>query len=212
MAQPRERTSAEFLLYVDYIYKMLTQPQLEAEPPSGLEHAAKTYAMLPHAGSGAIAGLLELLRDRGGRDDLYRIGDDLRMELDDLLPIVEAASLLTFARLEKGDVEITAAGMAFAEADIATRKDMFREEALAHVALLQQMRGCLASKADHAMTLDFFRDILREHLSDQEVERQLETALNWGRYSDILSYDRQDDQIQLYESPPPAKAAVQERE
>jgi NitT/TauT family transport system ATP-binding protein len=212
MAQPRERASAEFLLYVDYIYKMLTQPQLEAQPPSALEHAAKTQAMLPHAGSGAIAGLLELLRDRGGRDDLYRIGDDLRMELDDLLPIMEAASLLSFARLEKGDVEITAAGLAFAEADIAARKRMFREEALAHVALLQQMRSCLASKADHAMTLDFFRDILREHMSDREVGRQLETALDWGRYSDILSYDRQDDQIQLYESPPPAKAAVQERE
>ena len=97
MAHPRERTSAEFLLYVDYIYKMLTQPQLEAQPPSGLEHAAKPYAPLPSARHAAIAGLLELLRDRGGRDDLYRIGDDLRMELDDLLPILEAARLLEFA-------------------------------------------------------------------------------------------------------------------
>jgi NitT/TauT family transport system ATP-binding protein len=210
MAQPRERTSAEFLLYVDYIYKMLTQPELEAQPPSGLAPAAKTYAMLPHARRGAIAGLLELLKDRGGRDDLYRIGDDLRMELDDLLPIVEAASLLSFARLEKGDVEITPAGLAFAEADIGARKDMFREEALAHVALLQQMRSCLAAKADHAMPLDFFRDILREHLSDKEVEQQLDTALNWGRYGDILTYDRQADRIQLYEPPPPVDAAARE--
>jgi NitT/TauT family transport system ATP-binding protein len=210
MAQPRERASAEFLLYVDYIYKMLTQPQLEAQPPFGPEHAAKTYALAPHAGSGAIAGLLELLKDRAGRDDLYRIGDDLKMELDDLLPIVEAASLLSFARLERGDVEITPAGLAFAEADIAARKSMFREEALAHVALLQQMRSCLSSKADHAMTLDFFRDILREHLSDQEVERQLDTALNWGRYSDILTYDRHADRSQLYAPPPPAEAAARE--
>jgi NitT/TauT family transport system ATP-binding protein len=212
MAQPRERVSAEFLLYVDYIYKMLTQPQLEAQPPSGLERAAKTYAMLPHARRGAIAGLLELLNDRGGRDDLYRIGDELRMELDDLLPIVEAASLLGFARLEKGDVEITEQGRAFAEADIADRKTMFREAALAHVALLQQMRSCLASKADHAMPLEFFRDILRRHFSGQEVDRQLETALNWGRYSDILSFDRQADRIELYQPPPPADAAAQERE
>src|ERR1035438_6382284 len=212
MAQPRERTSAEFLLYVDYIYKMLTQPQLEAQPPSGLAQAAKTHAMLPHARRGAIAGLLELLNDRGGRDDLYRIGDDLRMELNDLLPIVEAASLLSFARLEKGDVEITPEGRAFAEADIATRKRMFREAALAHVALLQQMESCLTSKADHAMPLEFFRDLLREHFPDQEVEQQLETALNWGRYSDILSYDRQADRIRLYEPAAPVEAAPQERE
>jgi NitT/TauT family transport system ATP-binding protein len=198
-AQPRERTSAEFLLYVDYIYKMLTQPQLEARPPSGLEHASKAYQTLPHARRGAIAGLLELLR---GRDDLYRIGEDLRMELDDLLPIVEAASLLSFARLEKGDVEITPQGLAFAEADIATRKSLFRDAALAHVALLQQMKSCLDSKANHAMPLQFFRDILREHFSDDEVNRQIETAMNWGRYAEIFSYDREADRIQSYETAP----------
>ena len=31
---PRDHKSAEFLLYVDYIYKLLTQPSLEARPPS----------------------------------------------------------------------------------------------------------------------------------------------------------------------------------
>ena len=208
MSQPRERTSAEFLMYVDYIYKMLTQPQLEAQPPTERERAAKVYAPLPHARHAAIAGLLELLRDRGGRDDLYRIGDDLRMELDDLLPIMEAASLLQFARLEKGDVEITPQGMAFAEADIAARKSLFREAARAHVALLQQMESCLGSKADHAMPLDFFRDILREHSADQEVERQLDTALNWGLYSDIFSYDRQADRLQSPEPAPAVGASV----
>jgi NitT/TauT family transport system ATP-binding protein len=209
MAYPRERTSAEFLLYVDYIYKMLTQPQLEAQPPSGLEHAAKTYAMLPSARHAAIAGLLELLRDRGGRDDLYRIGDDLRMELDDLLPIVEAASLLEFARLEKGDVEVTPAGLAFADADIGARKRLFREAAMAHVPLLQQMGSCLANKKDGALSLEFFRDILREHHADEEVQRQLDTALNWGLYSDLFSYDRQADQIETER--PEEKAAARNR-
>ncbi len=211
MAQPRERTSAEFLLYVDYIYKMLTQPQLEARPPSGLERETKTYQMLPHARRGAIAGLLELLRDRGGRDDLYRIADDLRMELDDLLPIAEAASLLSFARLEKGDVEITPEGRAFAEADIATRKSLFRDAALAHVALFQQMKSCLTSKSDHAMPLEFFRDILRQRFSDQEVNQQIETALNWGRYGDIFTYDRETDRILSYETMPPADGAESAR-
>ncbi len=196
LAHPRERTSAEFLLYVDYIYKMLTQPQLEAQPPTGLGRPARIYAMLPSARHAAIAGLLELLRDRGGRDDLYRIGDDLRMELDDLLPIVEAASLLEFARLEKGGVEITPAGRAYADGDIAARKRLFREAVLAHVVLLQQMGSCLANKADRAMPLEFFRDLLREHLAEQEVERQIDTALNWGLYADLFSYDRQADRIQ----------------
>jgi len=195
MKQPRDRTAAEFLLYVDYIYKMLTQPQLEAQPPSGLEHEPRPHQMLPDARPGAIAGLLELLKDRGGRDDLYRIAEDLRLELDDLLPIVESATLLSFARLEKGDVEITPAGQAFADADIATRKTLFRQATLTNVTLHQQMRGALVGKADHRMGLDFFRDLLCRHFSDDEAERQLATALDWGRYADLFSYDRQADQI-----------------
>ena len=39
------------------------------------------------------------------------------------------------------------------------------------------------------MPLEFFRDILREHFPDQEVERQIATALNWGRYADLFTYD-----------------------
>ena len=75
------------------------------------------------------------------------------------------------------------------------------------MALLQQMASCLASKSDHAMTLEFFRDILREHFSDEEVKRQIETALNWGRYGDIFSYDREGDRILSYAPAPPADAA-----
>lgn len=55
--------------------------------------------MLPHARPGGMAGLLELLQDRGGgHEDLYHVAEDLRMEIDDLLPIVEAAVLLGFAK------------------------------------------------------------------------------------------------------------------
>jgi NitT/TauT family transport system ATP-binding protein len=195
IGQPRERHSAEFLLYVDYIYKLMTQPELQPAPPS----VKAPFQMIPHARRGAIAGLLELLNDHGGRDDLYRIAEELRMEVDDLLPIVEAATLLGFAKSDKGDVEITPQGKAFAEADISTRKDLFREAALAHVALLQQMHSALASKSDHTMPLEFFRDILEQHFPGEEVQRQMDTALNWGRYSDIFTYDSESDRLLLYQ-------------
>jgi len=78
LAQPRERNSAEFLLYVDYIYKLMTQPQLEAGPPVPGETKVP-YQVLPHARRGTIAGLLELLGDRGGKEDLYRIADELHL-------------------------------------------------------------------------------------------------------------------------------------
>jgi len=198
LAQPRERNSAEFLLYVDYIYKLMTQPQLEAGPPVPGETKVP-YQVLPHARRGTIAGLLELLGDRGGKEDLYRIADELHLEVDDLLPIVEAAVLLAFAKSDKGDVEITPEGKAFAEADISTRKRLFRDAALSHVTLLQQMHSALANKSDHTMSLEFFRDLLREHFPDAEVQRQIETALNWGRYADLFTYHADSDRLSLDE-------------
>jgi NitT/TauT family transport system ATP-binding protein len=182
---------------VNYIYKLLTQPELQAGPPSAAQ--PKAWQMVPHARRGAIAGLLELLNGHGGTRDLYQLADELRLEVDDLLPIVEAAALLGFAKSERGDVAITPSGEAFAGADIGARKALFREAILARVALLQQMHSALLSKSDHSLPLEFFRDLLQEQFSDAEVKRQIETALNWGRYGDIFTYDSESDRLVLHE-------------
>jgi NitT/TauT family transport system ATP-binding protein len=203
LAQPRTKNSAAFLMYVDYIYKLMTEPLLKAEPPSGTVRAAKVaYHMLPHSRPGGMAGLLELLNDHGGREDLYHVAEELVMEVDDLLPIIEAASLLGFAASDKGDLQITPLGKQFAEADIATRKRIFREAALANVPLLQQMHNALLSKSDHSLPLEFFRDVLDEHFPREEVQRQVETALDWGRYGDIFTYDSEADRLALYQPAP----------
>jgi len=200
LQQPRDHKAPEFLLYVDYIYKLMTEPQLEASPIAAPGTAAKKpYQMLPHSRPGGIAGLVELLDDRGGKEDLYHIAEDLQMEVDDLLPIIEGATVLKFAKSDKGDIEITPEGKAFVEADITTRKHLFRDAALANVALLQQIYKALIGKSDHTMPLEFYRDILDEHFGPEEVPRQIETALDWGRYADIFEYDSESDRLRLYQ-------------
>ncbi|MFZ0968761.1 MAG: AAA-associated domain-containing protein [Candidatus Acidiferrales bacterium] len=207
LKRPRDRKSAAFLLYVDYIYKVITQPQVEVAPPRvpAGGSARPVPQMLPHSRPGSVSGLLELLVDRGGEEDMYHIAEDLLLEIDDLLPIIETATLLGFATVREGDVVITEHGRRFAEADISTRKMLFREAALARVALLQQMKAALERKSDHKMPLEFFRDILDEHFTAEDVQRQVETALNWGRYAEIFKYDSEADELSLYEPEAPAK-------
>jgi NitT/TauT family transport system ATP-binding protein len=201
LAQPRDRKSASFLVYVDYIYKVMTQPRLELAPPAPGEVARKPpWQMLPHTRPGSIAGLLELLIDHGGEEDLYHVAEQLLLEVDDLLPIVEGATLLGFASAHEGDVKTTPEGEAFAKADIATRKSLFREAALGHVALLQKMKSALETRSDHVMPLEFFHDILDEHFTESEVERQIETALNWGRYAEIFGYDPESGILRLHQA------------
>ena len=207
LPQFRDRKEARFVELVDYIYKVMTQPEVEhvlpgTSPPAG--RTRQKYQMLPHARVGGIAGFLELLQDREGREDLYRLSEDLVMNVEDLLPIVDACVLLGLAVLKEGDVEITPTGVAFAEADIQTRKVLFREAALKRVMVLQQIENILRTKTDHSIPEEFFHDILDEHFSQDEVERQLDTAMNWGRYAEIFARDSETGRLVLAEPLPEA--------
>jgi NitT/TauT family transport system ATP-binding protein len=198
LAQPRSRKSEPFESLVDHIYRVLTQPELEHAMPAEMKSApaapaiaapAPRYIRLPHVRAGGIAGLLEILVDHGGREDLHRVSHQLMLESDDLLPIVEACVLLGFARVEQGDAEITELGRELAAGDIQRRKQIFREALLAHVPILQQIDSALQTKKDGTMLLDFFHDLLDEHFTDGEVHKQLDTAIQWGRYAELFEYD-----------------------
>ncbi len=193
LSQPRDRKSSLFTQLVDYIYTVLTRPDFK--PSNVPERVAirdqrqMHYQMLPHARPGGIAGLLEILIDRGGKDDVYKLADELSFELDDLFPIVDAAQLLGYLKVEEGDAAITESGRLFADSEILKQKELFREAALEHVLLLRQITRALDTKSDHTVPEDFFLDMLDEQFSQDETLRQLETAINWGRYAELFDFD-----------------------
>ncbi|HVW10764.1 MAG TPA: nitrate/sulfonate/bicarbonate ABC transporter ATP-binding protein [Bryobacteraceae bacterium] len=205
--QPRDRKSHQFLRYVDYIYQTLTRPDSEQPlhvggPPS--ERQIAKHEMLPHVRPGGIAGLLEMLPQDGSRIDLYRLAEDLGLEVDDILPIVDGGVLLGFVSLVEGDVEMTDSGRRFADADILTQKELFRDAALKAVPLLDQIRRAVAAKSDHRVTDEFFRDLLDEYFTEEEVQRQLETVIAWGRYAELFDYDAGQKRFFLSEPDPAA--------
>lgn len=206
LPRPRDRKNRRFVELVDYVYKVMTEPDVEHPVPMPVavpgRLAKAKYPMLPHVRPGGITGFVELLSDRDGKEDLYRLAEELLMEVDDLLPIVEAATMLGFATLQEGAVSITAEGRAFAEADILSRKVLFRNAALQRIALLQQIDSILKAKADHSILAEFFHDVLDEHFSEDEVVRQLDTALHWGRYAEIFDYDSNSGRLFLPEAAP----------
>jgi NitT/TauT family transport system ATP-binding protein len=193
LPRPRDRKHPVFTQLVDYIYKVLTRPDAPTAGPVFRTPTAPgkqpKYQMLPHARPGGIAGLLEILADRNGHEDIYRLAETLSYEIDDLLPTVEAAAMMGFLKVSEGDAEITPAGRAFVEADILRRKELFREAAVEHVALLRQITRSLEAKSDHKLADEFFHDLLDEHFTENETILQLETATLWGRYSELFNHD-----------------------
>ena len=195
--QPRDRKSDAFTQLVDYIYKVLTRPDVapteapdqQLAGPRVRDQRQMKYQMLPHARPGGVAGLLELLLDKGGRDDIYRLADDLAFDIDDLFPIVDAAQLLGFLKVEEGDATITERGAEFGNSEILRQKEIFRDAALENILLLRQIRRALEAKSDHTVPEDFFLDMIDEQFSDEESKRQIETAVTWGRYGEIFDFD-----------------------
>ena len=203
LKHPRDRKTAKFVELVDYIYKVMTEPDAEhalpdaettAEiilPKGGIPKEAlkrqeapvrtAKYQMLPHARVGGIAGLIELLRDRDGREDLFRLSEDLVMDVEDLLPILEACVLLGFAWLKEGDVQITPAGITFADADIQTRKVLFRKASLEHVTILKQIDSILKRKSDHSIADEFFHSWNVKRIRPQSLEPVDYTKEMWTR-------------------------------
>jgi NitT/TauT family transport system ATP-binding protein len=151
---------------------------------------------LPHAPIGRVLGLLEHLREApGGREDLYKLGGPLGYQLDDLLPVVEVAKRLGLVQVAAGDIELTAAGRALAAAEEPERKRLLAPQ-VAKLPLVAEIRRDLLGGDARAPRQEFL-DRLRNHFSPSEAERQLQTALDWGRYVEVFDFDPDTEEFVL---------------
>ncbi|WP_293330839.1 AAA-associated domain-containing protein [Microcoleus sp. CAWBG58] len=204
----RDRKTAAFQALVDQVYKILTNPELSCETVAAPTQSTATavsqaqpapspkYQSLPQVRTGAIAGLLELLEDRKEKD-LYRLGQELMLEVDDILPIVEAAKLMEFLVIQEGDLLLTPVGIQFIAGGIDQRKQIVRTQILSNIRAVQQISRMLQSKRNHRISEELILDILEAHFSPQEAMRQLKTAIDWGRYAELYSYDEPGGEIFL---------------
>jgi NitT/TauT family transport system ATP-binding protein len=182
---PRDKNNRDFQYIVDRIYTILTKPAEEIPFLLRLER----YQFLPHAKTGAIAGLVEMVHDKEGSIDISALASELSMEVDDIFPIIEAAVFLGFGEIREGDFSITEKGKAFSEADTLRKKEIFRDTALNNIQLIKQIMQVLSSTLKRRMPEDFFIEILESHFTTEEAWNQLETAIDWGRYAELFAYD-----------------------
>lgn len=210
-AATRAREGAAQARLIDVIYQIMTNPQLDPAallPGAHLIHPtepAPAYQVLPHVSIGDLAGFLERLARLGGREDLSDLARDLQLEADELLPLVEAGDILGLADTEEGDVYLTALGRRFARAGVDAQKEIFRRQALAGVALIRQIVRRLEEAPDHRLQIEELQRELERFFSPEEARRQLDTAIDWGRFAELFAFD--DDTGEFYQEPSEAGVA-----
>lgn len=187
---PRRRKDIAFQGLVDKVYAAVTGGK-----KAGPEIPGQPKRKLPDARLNALAGLVEKLAAEGGRADLYRISGELTMELDDLLPIVEACEKIGFVTILEGDLLLTPLGQNYAEANILTRKELVVSRIL-RLPLILWIYETLQEDDDQRVDRDYFLDKLSPDFGDQ-TSQQLDIAINWGRYAELFAYDSNTDALYL---------------
>ncbi|MBI3910044.1 MAG: AAA-associated domain-containing protein [Armatimonadetes bacterium] len=190
LPHPRHHKGSEFLAVVDRVYATLagqTEPE-HVEMGTAPGEPGRTRA-LPLVTVNELAAVLEHLADvPHHRADIYRLADDLKINSDHLLRLTEAAELLGFATVAQGDISLTPLGETFAAASIVARKEIFATR-IRRLPLFRWLLAMLAAADNHQIEADVAQTALGLDFPPPEAERQIETAVGWGRYAELLAYD-----------------------
>lgn len=149
------------------------------------------YPQLPAVRIGSVSGLLSFIVSEESAD-LYLLGQRLQLDVDDLYPLIDAADTLGLIEVDEGDVRINRRGLVFEQASIDERKNMVRSACLEApgARLISQIHRLLSEAQSQKLPQELIFDtILLKHFSPVEARRQLEIAIEWGRFAELFGYE-----------------------
>jgi NitT/TauT family transport system ATP-binding protein len=182
---PRDYRSPAFLRLVDQIHAVITEteiPDLPATPA-----ASTAWEPLPEATISEVVGLLEVLDNRGGKENVFELADDLGREFGATLSVVKAAELIDLVDTPRQEVVLTDIGRTVLSKNIAERKLIFREQflQLRVVADVYEQIKKAGGKLDDDVVLT----TAAMRLPYEDPERLLRTLVGWARTADLFDYD-----------------------
>jgi len=195
LPQPRKRLDPSFRELVERIYVEMTSRRTGDAAVAG--GRAERFpglgigSVLPRVSSNLLSGLIETVAAPpfNGTADLPKIASDLQMEIDELFPVAETLQLMRFAEVEGGDIKLTEAGLAFANAVLDERKRIFARHLLTYVPLAAHIRRVLDERASHAARKSRFIDELEDFMGEDDAEQTLRAVISLARYGEVFAYN-----------------------
>lgn len=207
LPRPRDPNGAQVRSLIDEVYALMTADSGRAGRAGRTAEPVRLAITdrLPAADVARMEGLLELLLDPpfDGRADLPKLAEASELTDDELLPLVDALSLLDLTRPAHGDLHATAIGRDYIEAAHAERQAIFGRQLLAHVPLIAHVKHSLDQEDAGELPERPFLRLLQEALDAEEAERVLQTAIEWARHGEVFEYDYHTGLLQRPEAPLP---------
>jgi NitT/TauT family transport system ATP-binding protein len=182
---PRDYRSPAFTRLVDEIHAVITETEIPDVPETMA--ATTAWEPLPAATFSEVIGLLEVLDDRGGRENVFSLAEDLGREFGMVLSVVKAAELIDLVETPKQEVVLLDAGRALLKASTADRKTVFRERVL-HLRMFSDVYEQI-QRAGGELDEDVVLSTAALRLPYEDPERLLHTMVGWARHADLFDYD-----------------------
>jgi len=181
------------------VYELMTAGSSRKGLISEKEVKLQLGDRLPQADISHMEGILELLAEEpfSGRADLPQLAEETELTDAELLQVLNALILLGFAYLTDGDILLTVLGGEYVAANNAERQEIFGKQLLEHVPLVAYICHGLQQDRSGDLPEDLFLKLLRFTLNEEEAERALRVAIEWGRYGDLFEYNFNTGVIQL---------------
>jgi len=153
------------------------------------------YAALPQIGISEILGLIEFLKSKGGREDIYKLAAELKMEFGDMLTVIRGAEFLGLVHTPGGDVVVEPLGEKLTRSRINGRKVLIKAQ-LEKIPVFKTLMAFLDEKDERQATREQLLDKLAELIPNENNEQTFTTLVNWGRYAELFGYN--DDSEMFY--------------
>jgi len=190
--RPRDRLDPTFRALVERIYVEMTAQAMRPGPARAeLFPGTGIGTILPRVSSNLLSGLMETVAGPpfNGRADLPVIAHSLQLEIDDLFPVAETLQMLRFAEVAGGDIRLTEAGIAFANASLDDRKLSFKRHLLAYMPLAGHVQRVLEERGSHRAPKSRFLDELEDYMTPEAAEQTLRALISLARYAEAFVYD-----------------------
>jgi NitT/TauT family transport system ATP-binding protein len=148
----------------------------------------------PKATPTEVMGLLVLLKDHRGAEDLARLADDLDLEIDEILPASDWAEALRLVKVDDGRMTFTDVGRRLVEATIRERKNLLREQLAKTTLFGTLLRALERARGGRMSEEEINRLIAFTAAPGDEAELNI---INWGRYSELFRYNPEEHVVTL---------------
>ncbi len=200
LPRPRNGQDPAVLNLIDDVYTVMTSTRLQSQRAKvRLAETSDIDHRIPDVGVAELIGLLEAVDElqQKGPIDLPDLANEVRLNIDDLFPVLDALSLLDLARVSEGDIVMTGKGKALLDADITDKKILFAKLLLEHIPLAKHIYATLkATPSQKVLETEFENDLALSFTHD-EAKRILETVIDWARYAEIFAYDYNSGMLSL---------------